>query len=272
MKVKPGTLHTMNDMDNVEIFTCRDQFVHDNHKVLSLYFSSLDLHKLKHTFISKFFKRANEVDMPPELLERSEFRFSTSKIIIPKSMNLVCKLLTEAEQTHSGVFRVNSVPENINSFISVVDAISTDKIHLSLGLKMIGCAFDSIDIAEAYKVLFRKCGSSIIPTSFLHMASRMADAKSDEHKKICCRAILFGLPKQNRMILENCIYICTFISAKLAKTATKMHLDLNGLAVVMTPNLINFNIEDLEFDLVKKLSEFILFTFENFQEIFVVDE
>lgn len=267
MKVTPGSIYTMNDLDESELNTKKQEFISNNINTLGSYFSSMDIQKLKNTFLSKFFGRVTRIKLRQDQVEESVFRFSKKCIIIPKTLNLVSGLLVENKVSTSGVFRVNSVPENIKSFLSVVDSIAEGRISLDLGLKMINHAFDIIDISESYKMLFRKCGGPIIPSFFLNMAVAINDSVNPEHKKICCRAILFALPRSNRMILENCAYLCTIMASKFQDSSSSKHMNIVGLGVVMTPNLIDFSVEDFEFDFVKKLSQFVCFLFENFEEI-----
>ena len=207
MKVTPGNVNTMNDLEESDLNRKKLEFISNNNNILNLYFSSMDIQKLKNTFLSKFFGRVSRVELRKDQLEESVFRFSKKCIIIPKQLNLVSGLLVENKVSTNGVFRVNSVPENIKSFLSVVDSIAEGKVSLDLGLKMINHTFDIIDISESYKMLFRRCGSPIIPHFFLNMAVAINDSVDPEHKKICCKAILFALPHANPMILENCAYL-----------------------------------------------------------------
>jgi hypothetical protein len=295
MNVIPGTLYTINDLSEIELEKKRDEFIDENFEVLSKYFSKLDLQKIRNTFFSKLFGKNSEIKLDESLCECSEFRFSLNKINIPKNINLVCELLLKNKSHHDGIFRVNSLPENIKSFISTVKSIASGDIDREIGVKMIESTFDITDMAESYKVLFRKCGSPIFPDKFVKLAARTHKATVIEHKLLCIKAILFGLPKKNRMILENCVYCCSAILDKLDrldipgangkselkdgdekkvesfKFQNRRQMDILGLGVVMTPNLIDFNISDLEFDLVKILSEFICFLFEHFQDIIKID-
>ena len=270
MKLEAGCINTMNDLDSNDLEKKRSEFIKENYSVLSLYFKDLELQMLNHTFLSRLFWTVNDIKLDEHLTTNSKFRFSKREIKGPKTINITCELLAENQICTPGIFRVNSVPENVKSFISIVEGIASGHINPELGYKMINHAFDMIEISESYKMLYRRFGCPVFPSSFLMMLSQINESVSREHKIICCKAVIYGLPDQNRTILESCVFLCTLMATKFDDSNSKKHLNIVSLGVVMTPNLIDFSIEDFKFDFVKKLSHFISFLFENFKEIIEV--
>lgn len=271
MKIKAGYIDTINDLEDNELKSKRNEFIKANYGVLSSYFTNLELQMLRHTFLSRFFWTVNEINIGDDLTTNSRYRFSRKEIKVPKTIDLASELLVKNKVITAGIFRVNSIPENVKSFITIVESMAAGHMNTELGLKMINHAFDIIDISESYKMLFRKFGHPVFPSAFLRMASQINESVSKEHKLICCKALIYGLPNQNRMILENCIFLCSLMASRFDNSKSNEHLNIVSLGVVMTPNLIDFSIEDFEFDFVKKLSHFISFLFENFTEIIEVN-
>lgn len=267
MKKATEKILTMNDLGQGEIVKHRSEYISQQEPTLRKYFGAIEMHKLKQTFLSRLFWRSSEIKIPKDKLAESNQGFSRNPLLIPKIMNLLVEILLESGIGSDGIFRVNSLPDRLKALNSIADSITSGEISLELGESIIKNTFDIFDISETYKMIFRKCGSPVLPDYFLPMAARVSDIESIEDKRICCRTIMFGLPRQNRMILESCIFLCTRMAVEEGSHNSKKRMNLVGLGVVMTPNLVNFNKDSIDFGQVKKLSDFVCFLFEHYKEI-----
>lgn len=261
---------SINDLTSLErsIFISKYTKTHSN--VLNKYFSLVERSLLNNSFLNRIFHPNTELDTSKLHIVETEYRFSNRRITVPYEFHIVSDILLKSKLDRRGIFRVNGVPKNIASFIETVRAMADGRIDENIGRSMIESTFDLIDISESYKLLFKKLEKAVIPENMYKIAEKINNIRNKEEKEICTKAFLFSIPTVNRMILENCVFLCTEISNRLEKNQEKEKMNLKGLSVVMMPNIMRLQIGNIDNMKVKVLSDFMVYVFENFKDFLKV--
>lgn len=263
---------TINDLIEEDIINCRNKYISENIDILNQYFGYWDILILRQSFLSKLYSKISEIKVPEGSLTTSHFRFSRRHIIIPRIIEVVSDLLIKDDIKITEIFRLNSTEQKIKDLYELITDITSSKISEKQGMYKLTDNFNIIDIAGLYKTLFRRYNEFVLPRNVVRIALRIDSIVDLNHKRICTKTLLYALPRINRYILENCVYVCTKIARKLKKCNSRKKMNLNGLAIVMMPNIINPNQNDSGYENIKKLSSFISYLFQNFEEIIKIDD
>lgn len=256
------TINDLTDKKYREYYNC---LIRKHINILNKYFSVLEISFLKDNFFSQFIMNVPEINTKNYLGVTSLFAFSGTPIHIPYGLNILSEILVENKESRKGIFRVNSPLEKVNSLLAIINSVSKGEIDPDIGAKIIRTAFDMYDISESYKTLFRRFNCYVIPRGLVPLLLKVHKITDPEDKKICAKILLSRIPRNNRMILENCAYICNFLGTKYNDNDQQMNIQ--GLGVVMMPNLITINSNSVHIEAIKSLSDFTSYLFDNFEEL-----
>lgn len=261
---------TMNDLAWKELCDARMEHIEKNRMVLLEYMGWIEMAFLKQSFFGRIFMSIPEIKINECDRTLSNLRFSKNPISVPKILDFVSQLLVKNNLQVGGIFRVNSTKKRVETVIEIVKNIVDAKLPIRQGLDQLDRDFNIIDLAESYKALLKSLGSPIIPKKMIKMAIKVQKIENPDHKKTCVKAMIFSLPLSNRMVLENCIYVNSKISAKLRTIEAQDKMNLEGLAIVMMPSLIHPGAPDVYYADIKGLSDFVCYVFENFEDLLKV--
>lgn len=261
---------SINDLTAFERELYVSKYIENHSKIIRKYFSLLERSFCKKSFLSWIFHSNPEINTARLTMTETEYRFSSNKITVPYEFHITSDILLRSDLDRKGIFRVNGVSRNIVSFLETIRSMSDGRIDETVGRSMIESTFDLIDVAESYKLLFKKLEKAVVPEDMYTMAEKIQAIEDSEEKKVCTKIFLFSIPTVNMMILENCVFLCTEISNRLENTQEKEKMNLRGLSVVMMPNLMRLRAERIDNMKVKELSDFMVYVFENFKEFIKV--
>ncbi len=228
--------------------------------------------KITKNVIFELFSPSEKIELIERFLVDTDFSFGEEKIKIPASLNLISEIIFDMDFVQAGLFRVNTTKQKIQTAISLLYDIIENRVDFNTGKQIFQKNFDMIDCCELYKELLRTFNTSIIPKAFLTALLKISEIENKEDKISCIKAIYYSLPATNRMILESNVFFCYQIVEATKNLETKaQQLDLNGLAIVMMPNLFLEEDRGVDIDKILILVDFTKFLYNNFKQIMVYD-
>lgn len=258
---------SINDLPDSEQPGIANELVDNKRRILQNHISWIDISVLKGTFCSWIFGKMKEVSLPATELELTSLRFSTNRIRVPRIIEFTGRLMIENELENPELFRINSTKEKVEELTGLIDRVVHAQISAQQGIHQIMEEFTMVDIAEAYKALFKRLDTPVIPKQMVKMLIRVEGVDNPEEKIVCSRALMFSLPPLNRRILETCIFVCTRVAEKLKNLGSLKSMSLSGLAIVMMPNLLPAEAITDNYSSVKEITDYMCYVFENFERL-----
>lgn len=259
---------TINELSPEEQIDARRRYVSSNHCTIRRHIGFFGRERLKNSFIGTLFQGKIESRFGEGFLVRSECCYSMTGICIPVQLDLVTQAFMKSNLKVNGIFRVNSVQEILQNFQSIVEKVVSGEMVMGDGLEIILSTFDVLDIAESYKAMFKIFSPPIIPVPFVRIAITISDIDNVEEKMVCTKAFVYGLPSQNRKLLENCVFMCNYLYRDLETQKNTRQMNLLGISMSMMPNLFNPRQYVNDVGTLKKMSEFLLFVFLHYRYVF----
>lgn len=262
---------TINDLDVSEQMKARRKYISDNYYTIKKYIGFFSRERLKNSLIGTLFQGPRETSFGKSFLVRSMCCYSLDGIEIPVQLDLVTQAFRRSDLKVDGIFRVNSVFEILKKFQDTVQKVVRRELSREEGLDVILSKFDVLDIAESYKAMFKVFSPPVIPTSFVEMAITISDIEDIDERKVCTKAFVYGLPFQNRKLLENCVFICNYLHRDLQSQKNTKQMNLLGISMSMMPNLFRAGQYTDNVETLKKISDFLLFVFLHYRYVFSLE-
>lgn len=259
-------IYTINDLPEEAQHKINHEFIDRNRGVLLKYLSPIQIAILSHECLSFFCGRLREIKIPEEECKKTSNVFSRP-FPVPKMLELMGKLLLDSKLENSEIFRVNSTTARVEELIGIVKQMTTEQLSRMEGMRLIESKYTMVDIAEAYKILFKKYKYAVVPQAMLKMIIRVEKIADAGDKHLCAKALVFSLPGMNRRILETCVYVSRRVAERLEAVESQKKMNLSGLAIVLMPNLLRPEYFEDDYCEVKMLSNFLCYLFENFEDL-----
>jgi len=247
-------------------YEIKQDFINRNSTVIRKHLSLIQLMVLKGSCLSRLFGSLREISFPDSDTLPSRHCFSRA-VVIPRMLEFIGRLLIEGELRNSEIFRVNSTKSRVEGLLDIVRRMTTSGLSRQQGMWQIQEGYTMVDIAEAYKVLFKQYECAVIPQPMVRMAIQVEEIADPGEKLVCAKALVFSIPAVNRQILESCIYVCRRVAERLGAIESQKKMNLSGLAIVMMPNLLRPECLGDDYMSVKLLSDFVCYVFENFEDL-----
>jgi len=260
---------TINDLDPNEQLEYARNYMDENIVVIKKHLGVFNLQRLKRGFISRIFFRNEEITVDNDLVE-TNCCFSLSNLKIPHELFLTTYLMISSNLKVDGIFRKNAEMETLNECLGIIKCISSNEIEMYKGIDKIKSKFDIICITEAYKAMLKVYGLPVIPSSYLEMATRISRIDDICERKVCSKALIYGLPFLNRKMVETVVYVCFMLEEEFRKQQSKCQMDLKGICVTLMPNLFKLEMEKVRIEDIKDLSDILYFWFRNFREFITI--
>lgn len=262
---------TINDLCTQDQVRTRKKYINSNYYTIKKYIGFFDRERLKSSCIGVLFQGNRETSFNEGFLVRSMCCYSQDGIDIPVQLDLVTQAFRRSNLKVNGIFRVNSVFEILQRFEDIVQRVARRELSREEGLATIMARFDVLDIAESYKATFKIFSPPIIPTSFVGIAAAISGIEDINDRKICTKAFVYGLPSQNRKLLENCVFICNYLYNDLQSQRNTRQMNLLGISMSMMPNLFRPRQYVNDVVALKKMSDFLLFVFLHYRYVFSLE-
>lgn len=257
---------SINDSSQDVQYKTRCDFIDINAPVIQKHLTRVQVAVLKELCLSFLFGRLCEISIPESDAQVTRHCFST-EIVVPRMLEFIGRLLIEGELKNSEIFRVNSTRKRVEGLLDIARQMTTAALSRQQGMWLIQEKYTMVDIAEAYKVLFKQYDCPVIPQPMVQMAIQIEAIEDAEEKRVCAKALVFSIPPANRRILESCVYVCTRVVERLRVIESQKKMNLSGLAIVMMPNLMRPVCLGDDYMSVKRLSDFLCYVFENFEDL-----
>lgn len=266
-------INGFNSIDSIQQQKYLEQFSNKNSSILKKHFGFYFINKINGNFLGNFLFNPEEIIIPKVNSTSTNFRFSKDSFTIPKNINLINEIILKKQFDQDGVFRVNSTIQRLKTANSLLQDIVEERVNIDTGLELFDKNFDLIDSCELYKNLLRSFNTTVISNKYIDMIM-VIDQISDENTKlICTKAMYYSLPHSNRCILESNVYLCYEICLRINEMPENdKQMDLDGMAIVMTPNLILKKDEDIKIEKVLVLVNFCKYFYKNFPQICKIDD
>ncbi|KAI5152512.1 hypothetical protein ENBRE01_2886 [Enteropsectra breve] len=264
-KLKENKTQTINDLKPEDQEQYRKKFINDSRETIKKHLGFLAAQKLKHSYIGELFLCAEEIEYKEAYLMHTDLSYTTDGLEIPGCLVVMGKILEDVNMSKGGVFRVNSTEARIKLVRTLVFDIVEKRVTMEDGLGKFKTDFSAIDAAEVFKKLLRSFNITVVPEVYLPLILEIQKIENEDEKKVCTRAFLLSLPPMNRCILENCVFLCYLILEKLKNEDQKeQHMDIDGVSVVMMPNLFLKSEKNEAIENILALVDFTKFIFKNF--------
>lgn len=264
----PEKILTMNDLNPDEIKEEKDIFTEQYWGTMRKYLGFMGALKLRQGFIGKLLLRVPEIKFNTRYLIGTKIGFSLKPIKIPGNLAIASEMLLQRPFINRGVFRINSTEQRLKDAKSLLFDLSEERVMVEYGKEILDKNFDPIDIAEAYKQMLRGFNTTVIPLTMVPIIKKIQNIANNEDKLCCTKAFLYALPPLNRRILENDVYLCYAVMGRMQMGITKKeHMGMDGMGVVMMPNLFMKTEAQLAIADVLLLVEFSKYLFKNFKEL-----
>ena len=265
-------LKTFNSLSKNDQIKERNDFINKHSDILSKHIGYFNGKKLKSTFWWDLVFTTEEIIIAHRNETICKFSFSEEGVSTPKQFDLIGKIIINKKFDQNGLFRVNSTKQRLRTANSLLQDIIEERVNEEKGLELFNKNFDLIDCCELYKVLLRSFNTTIIPNTFINIILKINEIEDENNKKICTKAMYYALPNNNRMILESNVMLCYRICVKTSTmTNADKQMDLDGMSIVMMPNLFLMKDQDIEIERVLDLVEFCKYFYRIFPEICKVD-
>lgn len=263
---------TINDLADGEADKERLLFIKKNSATIRKYLGVFGIIKLKKGFFARMFMRIPEIEFNKRYMSSTEVCFSQKQIYIPSTLAIASEMLLARPVIDKGVFRINSTQQRLKDAKSLLFDLAAQGggTVVERGREILDENFDPIDIAEAYKQIIRGFNITVIPETLIPLIKRIEAIVNEKEKKRCTKALLYALPSINRQILENDVYLCYALLERMKRDkSNKEQMGIEGMGVVMMPNLFMKYDANLGIADVLVLVEFSKFLFKNFRELIV---
>ncbi|KAL6121721.1 hypothetical protein NUSPORA_01306 [Nucleospora cyclopteri] len=255
----------INGMNYDEDTHYTQSYLKKNSGIINKYFGFIGSRRIKKSYFWSIFYEISEIQVYEKNLTCTKFKFCEENIYIPKTLDLISETILSKKFDKNGLFRVNSTKQRLRTASALLYDIVEQRVNVTKGKQLLDKNFDLIDCCELYKELLRSFNTTIIPKSYIDLIVRISDISNIDDKIICCKAIYYSLPKNNRSILESNIFVCYKICEKMEKSKTHLQqMDLDGISIVMMPNLFLEKDQDIEIEKVLVLVEFCKYFYSNF--------
>lgn len=266
-------INGFNSINSIQQQKYLKHFNSQNLSILKKYFGFCFINKINGNFLGTFFFNPEEIIIPEVNSISTDLRFSKDSFIIPKNINLISKIILKKKFDQDGVFRVNSTIQRLKTANSLLQDIVEERVNIDTGLELFDKNFDLIDSCELYKNLLRSFNTTVISNKYINMIMAIDQISDENTKLICTKAMYYSLPHNNRCILESNVYLCYEICLRINKMPENdKQMDLDGIAIVMTPNLILKKDEDIKIEKVLVLVNFCKYFYKNFPQICKLDD
>lgn len=258
---------TLNDLTPDKLTEACNKLISENNNILEKYFGFFEMAFLKNGILSFLTDKCKPVEYQRGLGMKCNDCFSQESIYIPTSLYIAFQLLKIKGLYSEGLFRKNSQNSRLDDCLGCINAIATNRVEIYRAFKDILTCFDPIDIAESYKMIIKNLNNPVFPRNTIKLAIKIANITEKYEKIICTRIVLMRMPLTNRNILENIIYLCITINHGYKSLKLKKHrMDLKGFAITLMPNMFRIDKKTETLEMVKLLSEFAIFLFENYRD------
>ncbi|ORD99179.1 hypothetical protein A0H76_1282 [Hepatospora eriocheir] len=267
-------LNLFNSFNDDQQKVIRELFFRDQKKVITEVIGSFNYGVLFPSSFGACFRSDNgAIEVVDKDLVSTNFRFSDNILEVPAQIDLLCRIIFTKKFNQKGLFKVNTVADKMKTARTLLYDILEGRVSEETGIGLFDKNFDLIDCCELYKLLLRSFNKTVIPLSFIKPIIEASKETDLEKKMIASKAIFYSLPTHNRKILESNIFLCYKIcQITHSQENVKEQLDLDGLAIVMMPNLFLENENDFEIDSIIQLVSFAKFLFANIFDIMDFDE
>lgn len=210
---------------------------------------------------------------------------NNNNIVVPKHFNLISDIILNKPFDQNGLFSVNSTKQRLRTANSLLQDIVEHKVSEEKGKELFDRNFDLIDSCEVYKTLLRSFNCCIIPNGYINIIIKINSIHDNiinnnnnndnitDDKLILTKAMYYSLPFNNRNILESNVMLCYKICLKTSQMENKeKQMDLDGISIVMMPNLFLKKDKDIEIEKVLELVSFCKYFYKAFPEVCGIEE